>query len=130
VTGRALPSAAREAENPVGADREYEEAISILRERTRDSKRFRLLFNENADYGFRRNSLAIRRLALGVALVVLVLSLALLGFGDWRRWAISAGISFACAVYWWRIVRPEWVRDAAEAYADRLLATVDALRRE
>jgi hypothetical protein len=127
VVGRDLPNASEEHENPNAADRRYEEAIAALRERTRDVKRFKLLFNENAEYGFRRNSLGIRRAALGLAATTLLLSLVLAVFGDWQRWLITAGIAAACGLYWWRVVTPDWVKDAAEAYADRLFGALETL---
>jgi hypothetical protein len=46
----------------------------------------------------------------------------------WARWGVSCGISAVLLVYWWRIVTPEWVRRAAELYADRLLEAVETLR--
>lgn len=131
---RALPDALAEAEDPEAADRRYGEAVAVLRERTRDTARFRLVFAENMEYGFRRNALGLRPFALIIAGLALVLSLALLvwGHGDqaerWVRWGIAAAISAASILYWWRIVTPEWVRRPAELYADRLLEAVEALR--
>ena len=54
ITGSPLPTQDEERDDPTDADRRYEEAVSALRERTRDHERFPLVFEENMDYGFRR----------------------------------------------------------------------------
>ena len=129
-----LPDPAAEAHDALAADRRYEEAVALLRERTRDTSSFRLVFAENMEYGFRRNSLGLRPFALSIAGTAFVVSVAFLiwGRGDvagrWARWGIACGISAVLLVYWWRIVTPEWVRRAAELYADRLLEAVETLR--
>jgi hypothetical protein len=131
-----LPDRDAEMEAPGAADRRYDEAIAALRERTRDKDRFQLVFAENVDYGFRRNSLGLKKVALVVALAALALAVALVawrrhqGQDEWLPWAIVIAISLAAALYWWRIVTPDWVRRAAERYADRLLEAVHTLRRE
>jgi hypothetical protein len=125
-----FPSAEEEAENPSQADSVYETAIQFLRERTRNSP---LVFKENVSYGFRRNlwamkpagtvlSIAGTAIAAGVAIVRYV--------GGDENWAVSAvlGIVNACFTAWWLVrINPNWVRLAAEAYAERLLASCEAL---
>lgn len=86
------------------------------------------VFNENADYGFRRNSLGIRPFGLAIAAASFLLSLGLsLTSDDPVSWIITAGVSAVLAVYWWRVVTDEWVRDAAEAYADRMMEALETL---
>jgi hypothetical protein len=127
--GHQLPDADSEREDPPSADLAYEDACRSLRARTRDRKRFKLLFEENVDYGFRRNSLGIRPFALGISAAATTASLVLVGVEHdaWGRWAICAGVSAMCGLYWLIFVRPEWVRDAANAYADRLVEALDVL---
>lgn len=127
-----LPDREDEANDPERADRQYDEAIAVLRERTRDEGRFRLLARENADYGFRRNSLGIRLVALWIAAVATGVSLvlAIVREDEWSRWAISAAVGVAALVYWSKVVTRSWVREAAEVYSDRLLESVDTLRRD
>ena len=95
-------------------------------------RRFRLLARENADYGFRRNSLGIRLVALWIAAVATGVSLvlAIVREYEWSRWAISAAVGVAALLYWSKVVTPSWVREAAEVYSDRLLESVDTLRRD
>lgn len=125
VTGRALPSKEYEAASPVAADREYEAAVAVLRERTR------LVFAENVEYGFRRNMLGIRRGALSISMIGVVVSILLLILGPddlssrVSRWGANGAISLAMVPFWVWMVRPEWVRRPAEIYADRLIEAID-----
>jgi hypothetical protein len=64
-----LPSPEEETTDPVEADHCYERASAWLRNRTRESKAFPLLFEDNLSYGFRRNLLALRSYAVGSAIV-------------------------------------------------------------
>lgn len=129
-----LPGGAVEFADPAAADRRYDEAVAVLRERTRDTNRFRLVFAENKEYGFRRNSLGLRPYALAIAFIALGLSIAFVIHGNrddsstWTRWGVAGGISFACVLYWWFYVTSDWVRKAAELYADRLIESIDTLR--
>lgn len=129
-----LPTEAEESEAPDEADRRYDDAVATLRELTRDSSRFRLVFAENAEYGFRRNSLGLRWVGFALALVAVGISVASLtieGRYDAHhlsRWLVPACIGFACAMFWLVVVRPHWVRTAAELYADRLLEAAVSLR--
>jgi hypothetical protein len=133
VLDEPLPDAAQEAGDPEGADDRYEEATARLRELTRDTSRFRLVFAENVEYGFRRNSLGLRPFALAIALGGVVLSAAVIVFaggdlvGRLTRWGPVGLISAVCALFWWRIVTPDWVRRSADLYADRLFDALHTL---
>jgi hypothetical protein len=129
-----LPDARTEAEDPAAADRRYDEAVAALRERTRDPSRYRLVFAENAEYGFRRNAFGLRPLALAIAVAALALSVGLFigsgGDGSERatRWGLAAAVAAGLFLYWWLVVTPHWVRRSAELYADRLLQAIETLR--
>jgi ISXO2-like transposase domain len=60
LTGLSFPSAEDEACDPLAADAIYASAIAALRERRR-GKTYRLVFNENYNYGMTRNLLGLRR---------------------------------------------------------------------
>ncbi|TPK10302.1 hypothetical protein [Mesorhizobium sp. B2-5-7] len=53
--GEPAPTAENELNNPRIADGFYERCGNWLRERTRDTTKFKILFEENKTYGFRRN---------------------------------------------------------------------------
>ena len=57
--------------------------MTSLREATRDTSRFPLVFAENANYGFRRNLWGLRPIGTGVAVVLLLFSWALLLLTVW-----------------------------------------------
>jgi hypothetical protein len=120
----ALPaSAAAEAANRTAADGAYEACVSVLRSSTRDRKKFPLVFEENCDYGYRRNLLGLRPWGL----VAVLVGLAAVAAHAWMEAeatpleiAVTAIITLE-AVFWLFLVRPDWVRRAADAYAARLL---------
>jgi hypothetical protein len=124
-----LPTEAEEKANPAEADRRYEVAVAALRDLTRDEARFRLITEENAEYGFRRNCLGLRPLAIAVALLVLVVSGFLALAGSHARFLLPTAASLISLGFWLAIVKPNWVRSAADRYAVRLLETVESLSR-
>jgi hypothetical protein len=133
ATHEPLPDAATEAGDPAEADRRYEEAVAVLREKTRDPATFPLVAAENADYGFRRNAYGVRWIGATVALVGMIASVAfaVLGSGSSatrvQRWLPAAVVCGLCLIFWLAVVRSTWVRRAAENYADRLLGAIDVL---
>jgi len=136
VVGNPLPTSEREAQDPAGADAEYEAAIAVLRQRTGDTKTFNKLFAENMEYGFRRNCLGLRPTGLVLAAVGVIASLALTIWGVESVatrvliWGWPGLVSLAALAFWARIVTPAWVRRPAETYADRLLESVHTLKRQ
>lgn len=123
-TGVPMPSPEAEAADPQAADRAYERAVADLRARTRDLDRFSLLGKENAEYGFRRNCLGLRPVGLGVACVVLALSVVMVVLGaHQQRFVVSAAVAALVGFVWLRVVSGRWVRAAADRYAERLLET-------
>jgi uncharacterized membrane protein YqjE len=125
-----LPTEAEEAANPVDADQRYEVAVSALRDLTRDGTRFKLVAEENTEYGFRRNCLGLRPLAVAIALMVLFSSAVLIlcvGHPQFLAAVVAALIGLC---FWIAIVNSAWVLSAANRYAERLLETVESLARE
>lgn len=73
-TGEAAPTEVAENADPAAADTFYARCGHWLRENTRNTKKFNILFNENVTYGFRRNLLGLKWPALAMNLLVVVLS--------------------------------------------------------
>lgn len=130
--GTLMPSEADEASDPAAADRTYLSASDWLRARSRGDG-FEALFEENIDYGFRRNLLGLKPWAIvGACVTGGVILLA-----HWRHWpmpvpAIAAPyvgpvIAFLVvfSVLMLLIVRKTWAKRAADNYALRLLETLD-----
>ncbi len=133
VTDEKLPSRDEELADPAASDRRYDEAVATLRELTRKRDEHPLVADENAEYGFRRNCLGLRPIAMGVAAGVVVVSLPLLATGAGRgaadvgRFWVAAAVGGLWLVGWWKLATPSWVRSAAERYADRLMAALEVL---
>lgn len=138
VPGLRLASADDEKEHPEQADDGYEGATSWLLARTRDRDEFGLLFQDNINYGFRRNVWGLKPLALasGPVAIAIVLgfesntfamgflaTLTMVGVPGWV--GIATGISHLLIFVF--VIRTDWVRVAADAYALQLLASCDVL---
>lgn len=132
---RKLPTPASEQENPDEADRVYAAWSNFLRVSTRDTKKYDLLFAENVNYGYRRNTWGLR--PWGIAFSVVSLA-----FAVYQVYASTKGRSLAqtdakltialcfdalALVLWLFVVKAEWVRLAANAYADRLAEACESI---
>jgi len=122
-----IPSALEETADPTGADHVYETAVGHLREATRDQKTFPLVFEENSNYGFRRNLLSVRRWGLGAAVagLALVTGSLLAEFSVWAGGVFLVDAAFL--IFYARVLKPSWVKKAADRYAERLLGAADQL---
>jgi hypothetical protein len=131
LLGRAFPTAQEETENPAGADDVYSAAVKLQIIKTRDAKKYSLLFKENMQYGFCRNLFALRR--TGIAFSALGIGLSSCA-GVWfihsgkdsvAPW-VCCGID-ALLLFWWLFtIRADWVRIPAFAYATRLFESVES----
>lgn len=138
--GLILPTPAEERAAPARADELYRSATTRLIERRRDAS-YKLLHRENAQYGFRRNLLGLKPVALLLVLVALALAggVVWVGLGQLvpERAALYAdlanrssvyaavGVDLASLVLWLMLVRPRFVRLSADEYAMALLRTLD-----
>jgi hypothetical protein len=134
VLGDPMPTQAEEEADPDAADARYEEATRRLIARTRDRKRFGLLFAENVNYGMRRNLLGLRRIGGVVSGVTAGVAGALLAIGGVKHpaahYAPTLAVALLAVVFWIFIVDRDWVRIPAEAYAERLVESVEILQQE
>lgn len=114
--------------DPEGADARYAVAVGALRQRTRTGPEFRLVAHQNAEYGLRRNCLGLRPVALAVVAAVLAVSVVLItAQGEGWNFALAIGVSILALPVWGFLVTPEWVRSAADLYAERLMEAVESL---
>ena len=72
------PTATEESFEPTKANDFYRAANAWLRDRTRDTQQFSMLFGENITYGFRRNLLGLKYIAIMCNILVLGFSLGIL----------------------------------------------------
>lgn len=134
-----FPSAQDEVANPAAADQTYEGAGRWLLGKTRDKKKFGLLFQENVSYGFRRNAFGIRWIAVAISLAsiswVLVMAqvLSLQGFDQAKLTGMQTGqyvsiaISLVALVAWAWYFSERTIQTAAFSFADMLLRSCDQL---
>jgi hypothetical protein len=128
LSGRALPSADAERDDPVRAQAAIQDAVGVVRARLREDDGNRILADVNAEYGFRRNCLGIRVPAGAVAVACALASAALwIGSAGARPAAYAApcAVGVALVGFWWLMVTESWMRSAADRYADQFYETVN-----
>lgn len=133
--GRPAPTAEDEARDQNAADGFYADAGTWLRENTRDTKKFGILFNENVTYGFRRNLLGLRWPSAVLNLIVSSICVALLWPITWPLnmdsnltvrivivlvVALIHGLYLAFGVTW------QAVEEAANSYGRQLVISTEA----
>ena len=136
-----LASEDEERKFPEKADKGYESATSWLRACARKREHFDLLFQENINYGFRRNIWALKPWAFVFDAAVILLFV-ILNLDSWtykndtivqpisiQNWVCIA-VSIIHVLIFAFIPREKWVRTVAEAYARQLLAVCDTLEFE
>jgi hypothetical protein len=131
VKGTKPPSISAEQADPEGADKIYTAWSHYLRSNTRDTKKYTLVFQENINYGYRRNVWGLRVIGIVVSSVCCVVALGWLWliFDHGKRptlqaWAALAW-SFAFLLLWLFRFTARWVRIPADAYAERLVESVE-----
>lgn len=129
-----IPTAEEEEIDPCKADEVYGACVRFLIAHSRDQKQFPLVFKENVNYGFRRNLWGMKMFGIVLAGVGLATCLARLWI-DWKRLnhlTVEPSVIGLCDLtlltFWLSWVRPNWVRIAADAYADRLIETCEHLK--
>lgn len=133
--GEAAPSVEEEEErDPAAADAFYDRCGVWLREHTRDKAKFRILFEENMTYGFRRNLYGLRwpglaLNALVVAVCVYLLSPYRIWISETTRTEIFAVLTIAAihALYFLFFVTRRSVEEASEQYARQLVLSCEGL---
>ena len=132
--GVKLPSVDEEVADPQTADATYEACTTFLRERTRDHKKFPLIFQENCSYGFRRNLWGLKAIgfvsALAGLMVICGVPLVDAAARTGVRLAVvvvCGGLNFLLTLGWLFVFTPSWVKVPADAYAERLLGAVENL---
>lgn len=138
--GTPFPTAQEEASDPAAADAVYQSATQWLIGRTRDKAKFPFVFRENVNYGFRRNCLGLKPVAILVALAsilwTLIASDALSttgGISVQNVLAASIGTKVALTVdvamllVWTCLITKASVHRVAFAYADMLMRACDTL---
>ncbi len=139
-----FPDAEQERLDPSKADEAYQSGARWLLDHTRPDmgKQFDLLFRDNIAFGFRRNALGVRPLAIAIALGCLVWALAKEhvlfsapgGIFDWAALAqlpppatASLAVSGVMLLVWVFFFTKTSLRTSAFTFAQTLLRTCDTL---
>lgn len=132
MPGVQIPSGADEAADPAAADLVYEACTKFLISKTRDQRSFPLVFEENVNYGFRRNLWGMRAAGFLLSLLGTCFAGALFAISRWGS-PISVAWLFvlivdASLLAWWSVrITPDWVSIPAKAYAERLMEALESL---
>lgn len=131
--GVAAPTPADESADQAAADAFYGQCGNWLRQNTRDSKKFSILFAENITYGFRRNLLGVKGLALALNVVVVAICVFSLWRASWDLGTDQGGrttvvliVAAAHATYMLVAVNRNVVWDASRAYGRELILCCEA----
>ena len=125
--GRLISTRDEEAVDPREAQARARSAVDWLLEHTRPNSKTSLLFDENIAYGFRRNLLGMKPIAIVLCLLVLAAHAALLWLRPLDQETLWTGailaVSFVVFILFWVfLVTKNFVEDASEAYALRLFS--------
>jgi len=124
-----------EKSNPDKSKDAYESWTNYLISQTRDLEKFSLLFKENISYGFRRNLLGLKLYGIVFNIITLLGNYLwqafTLGFQNIlvypKEFYLSEAILLILMSFWIFIVKKNWVKIPAFAYAERLIETIDII---
>ncbi|MCW8831613.1 MAG: hypothetical protein OQK32_08865 [Gammaproteobacteria bacterium] len=122
------PSKEFEIQEPNKADEIYISWSDYLRGKTRDTKKYHLIFKENINYGFRRNMLGIRWFCVLSAFMGIGL-LYIPTFSGSNISDIVVATTLLLATYiaiFVFVVKHQWVKIVADAYGKQLVEAINA----
>lgn len=126
LTARSLPTPQQDSSDPSSSDEHYVAATRLLISRVRLTNRHPRVQEENTNYGFARNLLALKPIAIAIlALAIASDVIAILLSSDSLRFAVLLGIHVIFVGAWIIFVKEPWVRQVADAYANRLFEALD-----
>ncbi len=133
IEGIKIPSVIEELHDPEAADEMYESCATYLISKTRDTKKFYLLFKENISYGFRRNLWGMKIWAIQVILVSVIIhafystkSFSVFNVFTTEDIVLFLFLLFAM-LFWLFIVTKSWIKATSFAYAQRLYEALNEL---
>src|SRR5579872_987230 len=110
-----FPTAAQEENDPKSARDVYRSCTNFMREKTRDTDNYPLIFKENISYGFRRNLWGMKPAGVTIATIGLIIcTFSLLIFPRNEYEIIVAGVCLATntiLLTWWILrINPKWIK--------------------
>jgi hypothetical protein len=133
--GESAPTQEDENRSPDEARAFYERCNAWLRENTRKTDDYKILFEENITYGFRRNLYGLKWPALVLNILVVVACIALHRWGaDWLGFSVSRTqvtavmvIAVLHAIYFLFFVSRKAVMEASDQYSRQLIISCEGL---
>lgn len=123
-----IPNEQEELANPKVSDDIYDACVRRLLERTRNAKHFPLVFEENCNYGLRRNLWGMRSWAIWVAVASALAGAPAMKLASHLPLTAGSVACIACLLLFWTFVCDSgWVKIAADAFAERLLASSEEI---
>ncbi len=124
-----IPDVNFEQNNPEEADDAYQAWTKFLISKTRDNKKFSVLFKENINYGFRRNLWGMKAYSLTLIFVLMVATFLYynISFHTFdiflypMEFIIAEILLLIILLLWIFIITRNWIKLPAFAYAERLL---------
>ena len=126
-SGVNAPTKKMELKLPNKADEIYLSWSDFLRGKTRDTKKYKLVFKENINYGFRRNLLGMKWLCVLSA----IFSIGILYFpvlGGFKVNEIIFATTLLFTIYisvFIFVIKPSWVKVVANAYGKQLVEAIN-----
>jgi hypothetical protein len=133
ITDIKIPTAEQEKNDNNLADQVYESCTKYLISKTRDTKKFPLIFKENISYGFRRNLWGMKTWALVLLSILITIHFYFITKGVTNYISLQDKdiLLFAflgiVTIFWLFVVTKNWIKLTAYAYAERLLESVNEL---
>lgn len=128
-----MPALDFEAKQPEKADEIYEECTRVMRDKTRDKKRFPLVFKELCSYGFWRNLWGIKVWGVWISSICLLVNGAAIFF-HWRAnytfkaydLVVTEALNIAFLMFWISLNEGK-IKISAFAYTERLFEATESV---
>lgn len=131
--GLPAPTQKEERFNPAAAQSFYDQAYGWLRENTRDTEAFKLLFNENISYGYHRNLLGLKSVgillnffSLGAAAAIVYWQPAFASLSTGKL-VLLGGLAALHLIYFLFGVTRKAMRESSAIYARQLVLSIETL---
>ena len=135
-----LPDEDEEVEDIDTADRKYDVAVKKLINMRRDRKKYPLIFSENCNYGFWRNLIGLKPLGIMLTMVAILFSILPVGLHIIEKGnslnpstlstlaipVFALIVNTLMMIFWLFFARRHCVKHAADAYASRLLESLES----
>lgn len=131
--GLQAPTQDEEQLNPEAAQSFYDQAYDWLRENTRDTETFKLLFNENISYGYYRNLLGLKPFGILLNFLSLAAAAAIVHFQpafaslSTDKLVLLGGLAALHLLYFLFGATRKAMLDASAIYARQLVLSTESL---